>query len=195
LSDNGLGRIAAGKDRLVLYPLDPAYRLPSPEHLAGFLVRCGFVAAPARGEVDTLMRPGENFMRRLTFVGCSPSVAMDENSGAYNNYSVRIIAPNNGLTIIAGNRVKSPVCPVCNRRAEGRFAADSIRKLHNQIAWVCPECEAIIPVEKINWRKKLAVASNYLEINGVFEGECIPADKFLQDLANETGIEWSYCYC
>jgi hypothetical protein len=195
LSSNRLDKIAPGKNRLVLYPLAPRYRIPSPGHFAGFLVQSGFVAGLPVGKSFQGLQPGENFMRHLTFVGCSPSVASDENLATYNNYSIDLIATNDNLTIIAGDRVKSPMCPICGRRAEGKLAADGIRILENQVIWICPECEANTPVENINWRNKLAVATHYIEVKGVFEGEVIPADKFLKALAEQTGIGWSYCYC
>ena len=195
MSSEHLDKIAPGKNRLVLYPLDPEYRISSPGRLAEFLVHCGFVAGISGEEAFAQLRPGEHFMRHLIFVGCSPSVATDENPGAYNNYSVDLITSNDGMTIIAGNRVKSPVCPACGKRTEGISAADGVKILGHQIAWACPECDAITPIEKINWRNKLAVATDFIEVKGVFEGEAIPADKFLQDLAEQTGTGWSYCYC
>lgn len=134
-------------------------------------------------------------MRHLTFVGCSPSVATGANPATYNNYSIDLITTNDNLTIIAGDRVRSPVCPTCGRRAEGKLAADGIGILENQVIWICPECELTTPIENINWQNKLAVATHYIEVNGVFEGEVIPADKFLKALEEETGIGWSFCYC
>jgi len=196
LSGKNFHRIATGKNRLVLYPLDPDYRISSPERFAGFLVSCGFVDELSPGEESLeQMRPGENFMKLLTFVGCSPSVATDKHPNPYSNYSVEIVALNSGLTIIASNRAKSPVCPACGKSSQDVLAADSVTRVGDQIAWTCPECGAGTPIEKINWRNKLAIATDYLQINGVFEGESIPADNFLQALYGETGTKWSYCYC
>ena len=180
----------------MLFPVDPAFRISNPGQLVQVLISIGFVVTPSKGKNNNSpVQPGEHFMRLLSFVGCSPSIASGENPETYNNYSVDVIASNNHLTLIAGDRIKSPVCPVCNKRTGEVLGVDEITIENNRVSWICPQCEAVVPVEKIKWRNKLAVAKDYIQINGVFEGEVIPADKFLQDLANKTGIEWSYCYC
>lgn len=189
-------RIGEGKDRLVLFPVDPAFSISNPDRLIRVLVSSGFVIAPSQGGNNRApMQPGENFMRLLSFVGCSPSIAADENPGSYNNYSIEVITSNNYLTLLAGYQTRSPVCPVCAGRTGEVLSAGEISIENNQVTWSCPQCKAIVPVEQIKWRNKLAVAKDYLQINGVFEGEVVPGDKFLKDLENETGIGWSYCYC
>jgi len=141
------------------------------------------------------MQPGKHFMQHLSFVGCSPTVATDENIDTYNKYSVEVVTSNTFLTLITGVRTKSPICPVCNMCTGEILATDEITVVTNQVTWICPQCAAAVPAGKFKWRNKLAVAKDYIQINGVFEGEVIPGDIFLRDLASKTGIEWSYCYC
>jgi len=191
-----LTRIGKGKDRLVLFPVDPAFTISNPDHLVEVLVSSGFVVDPSKvGNDKASMQPGEHFMRHLIFVGCSPSIATGENPDTYNNYSVEVITSNNYLTLFAGDRFKSPVCPVCANCTGEVLATDEITILNNQVTWVCPQCSATVPAGKFKWRNKLSAARDYIQVNGVFEGEVIPGDKFLQDLENETGAIWSYCYC
>lgn len=196
MSKSRLTRIGKGNNRLVIFPIDPAFQVSKPDQLIRLLVTSGFVVDPsAGGNNKAPMKPGEHFMRHLIFVGCSPSVATTENPDSCNSYSVEAITSNNHLTLIAGNRIKSPVCPECSRSTGEVLVTDEITIVNNRVTWVCPQCEAAVPVEKIKWRNKLAVAKDYIQINGVFEGEVIPGDKFLHELENETGTEWSYCYC
>ena len=191
-----LKQIDPGKDRLVLFPVDPEFRISSADQLIRFLVSCRFVSELDRaGESPSSMKPGENFMRHLSFVGCAPSVASDGDPNSYNTYSVELFVSDNDLTIIAGEHVRSPVCPLCGKRANDVLASDAIELLNDQVSWTCPECAVSMQIEKVKWRNKLAVARHYIQVNGVFEGEALPADKFLQDLENRTGTEWSYCYC
>ena len=196
MSKSRLTRIEKGNNRLVLFPVDPAFRISDPDQLIRLLVNIEFVVDPSKkGSIKTSLEPGEHFMRHLIFVGCSPSVATAENPDSCNSYSVEAITSNNHLTLIAGDRIKSPVCPECTRSTGEVLATDEITVINNRVTWICPQCEAAVPVEKIKWRNKLAVAKDYIQINGVFEGEVIPGDKFLHELENETGAEWSYCYC
>jgi len=196
LSNKLLTRIGEGKDRLVIFPVDTAFRIPKPGRLVEALVASGFVVDPSQvGIKKASMQPGEHFMRHLIFVGCSPSIASDENHDTYNKYSVELVTSNNYLTLIAGDRFKSPVCPVCAKSTGEVLATDEIEIVNDQIAWVCPQCSTAVPAGKFKWRNKLVVARDYIQVNGVFEGEVIPGDKFMKDLASETGIEWSYCYC
>ena len=141
------------------------------------------------------MQPGEHFMHHLSFVGCSPSITTDDDPDTYNRYSVEVVTSNNYLTLIVGDRIKSPVCPVCTKCTGEVLATDEITIVANRVTWICPQCAAVVPAGKLKWRNKLAVAKDYIQVNGVFEGEVIPGDKFLKHLASETGSEWFYCYC
>lgn len=196
LNADKLERIERGQNRLVLYPLNPDYKLLEPGRFARWLQSIGFIRNVEANQIETgEMGPGEHFMRLLTFVGCSPAVGSGNQENAYNNYSVEIVSSAENKILISGNRVRSPFCPKCGVHKKEMLAAETIRLQENKPVWACPECGVLVPIENINWRKKLAVASHYITVNGVFEGEVIPADKFLDDLGRETGIAWSYCYC
>jgi len=190
LQNSTLKKIEPGQNRLILYPETDAVRQEYTGMLAAELLDSNFVSEILEND----MSPGTDFMKLLTFVGCSPVVAANEDPVSYNKYSIRIVSSVDPV-IITSNRLRSPLCPVCGTAHENSTAADSIERAGDHFNWVCQACSAAIPVDEINWRNKLAIASSYIQINGVFEGESIPADKLLDRLAVRTGVPWSYCYC
>lgn len=185
-----LKKIEPGQNRLILYPETDTVRQEHVGVLADELLDSNFVSEILEND----MSPGTDFMKLLTFVGCSPVVALSDDPVSSNKYSIRIVSSGDPV-IIASNRLRSPVCPVCGTGHENSIAADSIERAGDHFNWVCRTCSAAIPVNEINWRNKLAIASSYIQVNGVFEGESIPADKLLNRLYGRTGVPWSYCYC
>lgn len=185
-----LKNIKNGRDRLILHPLDPFALSNSKTKLDALLNACQFTSKNSSGELV----PGPAFMRLLTFVGCSPSVAGADDHGEYNQYSITIETASEPV-IIASTKIKSPECIVCHEKDRASRAVECIIQESDTIYWVCPACNERIELGDINWRNKLAVASSWIQVNGVFEGESLPSDKFLDLLKSETGTEWSYCYC
>lgn len=196
MSEIQVSGIGTGQNRLVLYPLDQSYRVQDPKGLVQHLQSIGFVetVVSKTGNSGQLL-PGSNFMRHLTFLGCSPSVGSGNQRLSYNNYSVLIDTSSDSRRVIAGRRVKSPSCSACSNKGSHVQIAEAFRLLDDNVVWACPVCNAARPVDTINWHNKLAVATHFIVVNGVFEGEAIPADKFLDQLGTVSGVTWSYCYC
>ena len=183
-------------NKLAIYPLEFDYKLKNPDKFLASLVRTGFVSDSATsGDNKKRFLPGEKFMRHLTFLGCSPSVGPGTADKSFNNYFIELLTSNKNPGLIASPRLRPPECPGCgNRDIDGR-AHQQIRINQASPAWHCLECGQNYAVTEINWRYKLAVATDYIVVHGVFEGEAIPSDKFLDQLAGESGISWTYCYC
>jgi len=139
--------------------------------------------------------PGPEFMKLLTFMGCSPSVGSGEQDGDYNNYSIELCAQNSDMVLLARSRLRAPVCPRCGQRDSEALAVDQVEDKEGVAVWHCPACCVEQPVAAINWRHRLAVATDYIVIHGVHDGEVIPADRLLEHLDKVTGTGWSYCYC
>lgn len=173
-------------NRLVLFPVETGFRITSPDALRRDLQTIGLLEANG---------PGPEFMKLLTFMGCSPSMGSGELGGDYNNYSVELCAQNCDMALLARSRLRSPACPRCGQRDSEALAMDQVEETDGRVVWRCPACKALLPLTEINWRHRLAVAFDYIVIHGVHDGEVIPSDRLLDYLTKVTGTGWSYCYC
>jgi len=174
------------QNRLVLFPVDPKFRITSPDAFHGELQAIGLLGATG---------PGPEFMKLLTFMGCSPSIGSGLQESDYNNYSIEICVQNNETALLVRSRLRSPVCPRCGAQNNDTVVVDQVEEAQGVVAWRCPGCHAKLPVTDINWRHRLAVATDYIVVHGVHDGEVIPSDRLLEYLTKVTGVGWSYCYC
>ncbi len=190
------------KNQLVIYPLDPQYQVQNAGNLGRTLTSIEFVVddASTRNGLNNYL-PGDRFMKYLVFLGCSPSIednqtiASDQDPGNYNNYHVEIDCTANEPVVVYGPRLRAPVCPACNQQDKQALVSDGICMNTGLAQWECSMCSAKTPIQDINWRHRLAIATHFITVFGVFEGEVVPADELLRIIADKTGVEWSYCYC
>lgn len=171
------------RNRMVVYPASVDYRVSDRDAFRCMLTDIGFVDGN---------EPGSNFMKWLTFIGCSPSMGSNQD---YNNYSVELVMMGDAPVLLTSARHPAPACPACGHRNTGEAAASNIVLSDSMYTWLCNSCGRKTSIAEINWRHKLAIAVDYIVIHGVFEGEVVPADGLLDQLAEISGTSWSYCYC
>lgn len=185
-----------GNNKLVIYPLEPGYKLAHPDRFLARLVNIGFATENATaGDSKEALLPGDLFMKHLVFLGCSPSIGSGAEGMSFNRYTMELVTSNKTPALIVSERLRVPECPACGYRDNNGRARNQIRMDPAIPTWSCVKCGRQFAVADINWRHKLAIATDFIVVHGVFEGEVVPSDKFLDQLTGESGIAWSYCYC
>lgn len=173
------------RNRLVIYHLDTLGREIDSGLLQQHLQQIGFAQDG---------NPGPGFMRLLTFMGCSPSLGSGNPANDYNRYSVEYCFGNRERVLITTSRVKAPPCPGCGQKSDAPVI-DLVEDQSGKTVFRCPRCKASIPIQEIKWRHRLAEATDFIVVHGVFEGEVVPSDGLLDQLAEVSRVSWSYCYC
>lgn len=173
------------RNRLVIYHQDIQDRELDAGLLEQHLQQIGFAQDG---------NPGPGFMKLLTFMGCSPSVGSGNAENDYNRYSVEYCFGDRERVLITSSRIKAPSCRECGQKSDAP-AVDLIENWSGQTVFRCPFCKENIPIQDIKWQHRLAEATDYIVVHGVFEGEVVPSDRLLDRLAKITGTSWSYCYC
>ena len=120
---------------------------------------------------------GDDFLSLLTFMGCSPDIALEpQNDKPYCYVEI------NSLDLpqfISGKNTQYPPCPHCKEKLESPK---------------CKSCHTTIDFTKLNWRKSAFVSRSWITIGNIYELEAIPSDQLLNALKNKTGVRWKPAY-
>ncbi|RMG55465.1 MAG: hypothetical protein D6717_07990 [Gammaproteobacteria bacterium] len=181
----------AGVPRLVLTPRD-ATAAPAEEALRLWCRETGLAGAPLG---DHYLRAGEDFLRLLVFLGCSPTVSFempDEaaiGSGSFYHVAITCLpAP----TLRADRMTLTPRCPAC------REALQEWRELwppgSPAVEAECPSCAAGLRPEVLNWRRSAGVGSAFIEVLGIHAGTVQPAPALFERLKTVSGLEWQHFF-
>jgi hypothetical protein len=132
---------------------------------------------------------GEQFLKLVNFLGCSPSVVLDPGQAETGQTAcflrqhlcadVRFLA--------AGARPRAR-CPGCREPAAG------IATGAYDAPFTCGRCGETMPVNALDWRQSAGFGRYFLEIGEVYPHEALPSDKLLSTLQDFSGSGWRYFY-
>ncbi|MBF0469907.1 MAG: hypothetical protein HQL48_00885 [Gammaproteobacteria bacterium] len=132
--------------------------------------------------------PGTKLMHHLTFLGCSPALALGEPGINGDQYChIELLGPLQQPQLILGQNRKPMVCPHCHQRS----------RPHEIVAqqWHCPHCRQATPLSAINWRKSGGYGHFFIKVWGIFESEAVPGDALRKGLSSlSEGEPWRYFY-
>jgi hypothetical protein len=180
---------------MVIYAMDPYFRITSVDEFREHLVAANFISEPIQDNTGRQRySTGAEFMQKLVFTGCSPSVNSALEDADYNQYDIELPISREVPGLITGDLNRAPICPRCNKVPE-KYLNETRIIIDSRIRWLCPECDTPTPVDQLDWKRRACIASSMIIINGVHEGEAVPLDELLTDLQSYSGVSWSYCYC
>ena len=175
--------------RLVLFPRDAQAPSPDVSVLIKELRAAGFIEGESRHRQGAYM-PGPRFMSLITFLGCSPSVAMeDDTADDSNRYTVEMPAATDDISVIRDDREVVAPCPGCGSTQSLPLS------LAPDAAMVCSHCGFGAPAYEWNWRHRVGFGRVWINVWGVHEGEAVPGEELLQSLERLTGYAWNYAWC
>jgi hypothetical protein len=147
---------------------------------------------------------GENFLKYITFMGCSPAIETqpDKNNLPGPNFVAIKIQHLQQVIFYPGTRNYQYRCNNC----QGPILLEETKLLLNSDRFNCSQCLEEFHYQQINWRHKAGISHLFIEICGIFNGEAIPADSLLNLLKNESSLKnnrsqnlgsankWNYFY-
>ncbi|MDQ7016123.1 MAG: hypothetical protein Q9N68_07080 [Gammaproteobacteria bacterium] len=145
---------------------------------------------------DDHYRSGERFMEHLTFVGCSPFIALQPEEAKANQTYCAIHLPqqSNHYYSAVDSMSTAPHCPHC-RKAHPTWQT-ALQQWHkNQTQrWSCNICEKTSAPWQWNWRKQAAFGRSVIEILNIHPHEAIPSQALLDALHALNQTPWQYAY-
>lgn len=170
---------------LFLFPTDPEHRVAQPQ-LHDHLLSFQFIDQPVSG-IDNAHYTGENFLRMVTFLGCSPTIQFSSDDGSSFCF-VRIQALEKPRMIRSQKQLRPPQCPECGKPIKHWQTFD------DESSWSCPHCEQSFAAHECNWKHMAGFARTFIEITDIYPKEAIPQPGLLDKLHDLTGCRWDYFY-
>ncbi|MCW8828768.1 MAG: hypothetical protein OQK94_06905 [Gammaproteobacteria bacterium] len=163
--------------------------------LASALQQIGFLGDTLDFHGEEHYRPGEEFLTLVTFLGCSPVIAMGEPGKTGEEFChIALDGPIDKPRFIGGDNIKIPRCPSCGHRFE--TWQELIEQWQQQPAQLldCPECGRSLNVTELRWRKSAGFGRFFIKVWGIFESEAVPNPNLLSILEKQTGTPWLHFY-
>lgn len=173
--------------KLILHPVAADYVPASDTSLQEALSQHGFLGGSISHKGVSGYLPGEDFLKHIVFLGCSPAVALTPEEGEHFCF-IRINGPHQTLQFVQGDESLQPRCPACRK-----VISPWQHLLHTEI-FRCGECGHESGIAALDWRHQAGFARLFIEIAGVFPQEAVPADQLLSLLQKVTAVQWTYFY-
>ncbi len=181
---------------LILHPKDPDANPTDSTSLIAMLQSLAFIDDSFEFEGKLHYRPGEDFLQLMTFLGCSPVVALGEPGLTGEDFChVAFEGPEAETRFVGGRNVKPPRCPACGHRfQQWQDLVDAWEDDREGYRLTCPECGSEQTVTALKWRQCAGFGRFFIKVWGIFEGEAVPSDRLLDALREHSGTAWSYFY-
>ncbi|MCW8962711.1 MAG: hypothetical protein OQL16_02865 [Gammaproteobacteria bacterium] len=129
--------------------------------------------------------PGDGFMNLLTFLGCSPDIALTPEDGE--NYCfIRLHEVSPEPRLYRGRNTKPPHCRKCKQLREDWQACEQPD--------YCGQCSLIERMENLVWRKQGAMSCWVIQVMNVYPHEAVPSPQLMETLRAVSNVEWGYAY-
>ena len=181
------------KNQLVLYPSSQISSTLHQSQVIQWLEDKQIITAINAPISANVFLTGQQFMQRISFVGCSPVINLGDQSQAEElglpklEIEVSVIYPKPRLLV--GENTRAPKCPVCGVTMENWRD-----HLLDGVNLKCTACNAQTPASGFQWAKQGAYTQTFLSINGIYPREAVPLDSFLTELASLYESPMKYCY-
>lgn len=168
---------------LVLYPKNPAWAPENPAAVVDALKTIGLLGTEHSAG---LYSAGPEYLGLVTYLGCSPQIALGENEAAT---TIRVSGIFGLPQFVQGGNLKPPRCPQCRKTMHKPAAS-----LAADVRLQCNHCGHAANACAFDWRRSAACARVFIEISNVFESEAVPGEVLIASLQDASGEAWDYCY-
>ncbi|MEW8563570.1 MAG: hypothetical protein AB2541_15785 [Candidatus Thiodiazotropha sp.] len=181
--------------RLVLTPEDPYLAPEDPGDLIQQLREIGF-AGERLGQGSTSYMVGDQFMKLVTFMGCSPAIQSAPSDSDEPFCHLVQSGPHPLPIFLSGRNTTAPRCEACRKRVPqwqgimGDWAQDPA-----DFTATCPHCGHAQNPANYDWRQSAGCGRYMLCVENIFPQEAVPSTRLLNELRWITGNRpWHYFY-
>ena len=129
--------------------------------------------------------PGDRFIDHVSFLGCSPNIALTPEESEQYCY-VHINTPDSRPRLYSGINTVPPRCSECGQIKNNWQQCEQ--------PGFCEHCSIEDLQTRLMWRRKGALSRWVIEIMHIYPHEAVPSSLLLRSLENVTGVEWRYAY-
>ena len=174
---------------LLLHADDPLWQAADPDSLASTLHHLGLIGPFRASEHVAEFQAGEQFLRLVMFLGCSPQVVLDTEFAEQGQAVCHIrLLSYREVTLLTGKSMPAVRCAKCRAAVDlssaGSFAA----------RYRCQQCGNESRVSDLDWRQGAGFGRCFIEVDGIYPHEAVPSDKLLNALRAYSHCDWKYFY-
>lgn len=138
---------------------------------------------------------GREFLKLITFLGCSPHIAVTppEQLTDWGNFCYIEIQHFQAPKYFKGLNQPKFSCPLCKSRVTGALP-ELQQWLPGSQAVICPKCQQTTLAENLNWRHGGGFGRFFIVVNSIYPNEAVPTDKLMSLLNSVSGEDWDYFY-
>jgi hypothetical protein len=174
---------------LLLHANNPRWQAVDPDSLASALRGLGLIGSSAASEHIAEFQTGEQFLKLVMFLGCSPQVVLDPELAEQGQAVcyIRLLSYKE-VTLLTGKSKPAVRCTKC------RAAVDLSSAGSFEARYRCPQCGNESRVSDLDWRQSAGFGRCFIEVNGIHPHEAVPSDKLLNALQAYSHCNWKYFY-
>ena len=182
--------------RLVLHPCN-LHDVPSSwKSIIEALQRAEFLANAWGGGDGKRYLLGEHFVDFITFMGCSPYIALEPpEDGSLDFCHVHFSDIFAEVQFRCASHNVFARCPQCRKRIDGWGEFISRWREDPQSTRVCcDKCGANVSLYDLTWRHTAGFGRMFMDIYSVYPQEGVPTEGLLSLLEAASGSRWGYFY-
>jgi hypothetical protein len=177
--------------RLIFHPRDTGLAI-EPGTLIQALSTIGLLGE-VRMDGTNSFYVGEHFLDLLTFLGCSPVIALSPEEGE--RYCYIDIETYPQPQFVFGSQPFKPRCRHCRAAIPDWQQQYSATEAVEAQAIHCPECGRDSLLSDLNWKHSAGVGRQMIIVHNIYLHEAVPGEKLLQTLESlQPGSRWEYFY-
>ena len=170
--------------RLALYAGPGAIQTNGQQQLVNALKASGLIGSCIDATSGDYY-PGEHFTELVTFLGCSPSIALSPEEGEQHCF-IRIQRPQAAPQLYAGANTGAPKCSQCHQVREDWIHCDDTD--------FCAQCTLLERQQYLAWRRRGLLSRWVVMLTNIYPHEAVPTSQLLTLLGDVSGLEWGYAY-
>lgn len=174
---------------LFLHADDPLWQPADPDSLAATLRDLGLIGPSAASDHVAGFQAGEQFLKLVMFLGCSPQVVLDPELAEQGQTVCQIrLLTYREVTLLTGKSKPAVRCTKC------RAAVDLSRAGSFEARYKCQQCGNESRASDLDWRQSAGFGRCFVEVSGIYPQEAVPSDKLLNALHAYSNRNWRYFY-
>ena len=178
--------------RLILTPIDNQFILSNIEVFIQALSALKFIGRElTSSENYRCFEIGDDFLHRITFLGCSPTLFSANNTDSDTFIS---IAQNQHVQFGHSSTIPPARCPHCRKTDKSWQQYFQRWNKNSGAEETCPNCNETFNFSDMKWKKNGGYGKLFIQIHGVQEQLAIPNQSFMDELQSITHTNWEYFF-
>ena len=181
--------------RLVLTPEEAGFIPGDPRALMERLGEIGLIAGRLNGKDDRFLS-GEEFIRLIDFMGCSPSIQLDPTPSGEPFCHLAVCGPYDEPRFLRGRNTTPPHCEQCRKRIpDWEPIMQAWEEAPENYLAECPHCAHRQNPSSYNWRQNAGCGRFLLTVENIFPHEAMPSPTLMKTLRETSGNQpWHHFY-